>query len=181
MNIPYQDWADEEGIADEEMLSRLKGATDTAFEQLSDGIDPADLQRVEKSEAFTLFDKLLISLREDVTKATMNTLINAQMQRQQNAQMRQGNISQEERQRQAFQPQGGSKPAQAPAQPQGNPPMQHARSPMEMMNAAAATAAGGPVAASADADNYDLEGISRNSPCPCGSGKKVKHCHGKVS
>jgi preprotein translocase subunit SecA len=21
---------------------------------------------------------------------------------------------------------------------------------------------------------------SRNAPCPCGSGKKYKHCHGKV-
>ena len=23
--------------------------------------------------------------------------------------------------------------------------------------------------------------ISRNSPCPCGSGKKYKHCHGNIS
>ena len=23
--------------------------------------------------------------------------------------------------------------------------------------------------------------VSRNSPCPCGSGKKYKHCHGKVA
>jgi preprotein translocase subunit SecA len=23
-----------------------------------------------------------------------------------------------------------------------------------------------------------LEGVSRNAPCPCGSGKKFKHCHG---
>ena len=22
--------------------------------------------------------------------------------------------------------------------------------------------------------------ISRNAPCPCGSGKKYKHCHGKL-
>jgi len=220
MNIPYADWAAEEGIADEEMLNRLTGATDTAFEQLSDGIDPADLQRVEKqillqvidknwrehlqqldnlksvigmraygqrdplneykSEAFTLFDKLLISLREDVTKATMNTLINAQMQRQQNAQMQQQQApasqapaTQAERQRQAFQP------VNRQAQPPQRPAQGSARSPMEMMNAAAAT--GGPVAASADAGDYDLSGVSRNSPCPCGSGKKVKHCHGKLS
>ena len=24
------------------------------------------------------------------------------------------------------------------------------------------------------------EKVSRNSPCPCGSGKKYKHCHGKI-
>ena len=22
--------------------------------------------------------------------------------------------------------------------------------------------------------------VPRNAPCPCGSGKKFKHCHGKV-
>ena len=24
------------------------------------------------------------------------------------------------------------------------------------------------------------EKVPRNSPCPCGSGKKFKHCHGKI-
>jgi preprotein translocase subunit SecA len=24
----------------------------------------------------------------------------------------------------------------------------------------------------------DLPKVSRNSPCPCGSGRKYKHCHG---
>ena len=23
--------------------------------------------------------------------------------------------------------------------------------------------------------------VGRNEPCPCGSGKKYKHCHGKLS
>ena len=25
------------------------------------------------------------------------------------------------------------------------------------------------------------EPISRNAPCPCGSGKKFKHCHGQLA
>ncbi len=29
--------------------------------------------------------------------------------------------------------------------------------------------------------DYSNENISRNSPCPCGSGKKYKRCHGKIS
>ena len=37
--------------------------------------------------------------------------------------------------------------------------------------AGAAKAAGGNGAAYA--------GVGRNQPCPCGSGKKYKHCHGK--
>jgi preprotein translocase subunit SecA len=23
--------------------------------------------------------------------------------------------------------------------------------------------------------------VSRNAPCPCGSGKKYKHCHGQLA
>jgi len=25
----------------------------------------------------------------------------------------------------------------------------------------------------------ELERVGRNEPCPCGSGKKYKHCHGR--
>jgi len=34
------------------------------------------------------------------------------------------------------------------------------------------------------ADGFDLNqfaGVGRNDPCPCGSGKKFKQCHGKLS
>jgi hypothetical protein len=27
----------------------------------------------------------------------------------------------------------------------------------------------------------DLAGLPRNAPCPCGSGRKVKHCHGELT
>jgi len=34
----------------------------------------------------------------------------------------------------------------------------------------------------APADNpYANARISRNDPCPCGSGKKFKHCHGQLA
>ena len=41
-----------------------------------------------------------------------------------------------------------------------------------------ATVAGGAAAALAPIDPKLLVGVSRNAPCPCGSGKKFKHCHG---
>ena len=187
MEIPFADWAKEEGIADEEMSERLKKTTDEAFVQLTNGIDAGEMQRVEKqlllqvidqnwrehlqhldslksvvglrahgqrdplneykSEAFTLFDKLLTDLREGVTKAVTRLLINVQMQRQQ-----------EQIQAQQH--------AQASA-----------RSPMDMMGAPAAA----PAAAAATLTDADFEGVSRNNPCPCGSGKKFKHCHGKAA
>jgi len=94
-----------------------------------------------KSEAFTLFDKLLTDLREGVTKAVTRLLINVQMQRQQE---------------------------QLQAQQQA---LAGARSPMDMM---------GQAPAAADLTAADFEGVSRNAPCPCGSGNKFKHCHGKA-
>lgn len=36
------------------------------------------------------------------------------------------------------------------------------------------------VASAADR-NPDLIGLPRNAPCPCGSGKKIKHCHGEMT
>ena len=187
MEIPFADWAKEEGIADEEMLERLKNATGEAFTQLTAGIDDEQMQRVEKqlllqvidqnwrehlqqldalksvigmraygqrdplneykSEAFTLFDKLLTDLREGVTKSVTRLLINHQMQRQQDAMM--------EQQRQQQQATMG------------------ARSPMEMMSSPAAIApAAAAAAAQTDISPQQLEGVSRNSPCPCGRAEK---------
>jgi preprotein translocase subunit SecA len=44
--------------------------------------------------------------------------------------------------------------------------------------AAAAMAAGGGSMAAAAAG---MARVGRNDPCPCGSGKKFKHCHGQLS
>jgi preprotein translocase subunit SecA len=33
----------------------------------------------------------------------------------------------------------------------------------------------------AGSDPYACMGISRNAPCPCGSGQKYKHCHGALT
>ena len=221
MELPLKNWADEEGIADEELEKRIREATDQAHAQLTQNINPEDLARVEKqillqvidknwrehlqqldalksvigmraygqrdplneykSEAFTLFDGLLTSLRQDVSKSMMGALLNVQLQRQQQGQ--QGGHGQPQGQQQARpSPQQQLDQARAglanmraqahqPAAPR--PP----RSPMDMVNQ------GGPIAAApageiiADA----LKGVSRNSPCPCGSGLKVKQCHGKIT
>lgn len=202
-DFPLEAWAAEEGIADEEMTKRLKDVTQSAYEQLTAGISDDELHRVEKqvllqvidrnwrehlqqldalksvigmraygqrdplneykSEAFSLFDKLLISLREDVTAAMFRTLLNVQIQRQQQA------ISQAQSQ------------AQSRKQPAPPPqPLSGARSPMELMGAAPGV--GEAVAPKGyEPSAEEIAALSRNAPCPCGSGKKVKHCHGKLA
>lgn len=185
MELPFAEWAKEEGIADEEMLQRLKDTTDGAFKQLGDDIDQDEMLRVEKqvllqvidtnwrehlqhldalknviglrgygqrdplneykSEAFTLFDRLLTNLREGVTKAMNRLLINVQMQRQEQLQQ--------------------IAPPPVPSILQG-------RAPMDTVSQ--------PAPNTSEVSPEALEGVSRNSPCPCGSGKKVKHCHGRI-
>lgn len=208
MELPLKDWAAEEGIADEELEKRIREATDTAREQLCKDLDPQDMARVEKqillqvidknwrehlqqldalksvigmraygqrdplneykSEAFTLFDGLLTSLREDVTKAMMGTLLNVQMRRQEQQAQAQPQTPSLEQQRQDQLEQ--ARTGLANMQAQAAAP-QSARSPMEMV--AQGTGANLPDGA--------LDGVSRNSPCPCGSGRKVKQCHGKIT
>ena len=181
MDLPFKDWAAEEGIADEEMLTRLRDTADNMVKELSATVDQEQYRNAEKqvllqvidnnwrehlqhldalksviglrsygqrdplneykSEAFTLFDKLLSNLREGVTQAINRLLINVQMQRQQAEQEQQAKVA------------------------------QSARSPMDMVNEIKPTD---------DLDPAALIGVSRNAPCPCGSGNKVKHCHGRV-
>ena len=205
MELPLKNWADEEGIADEELEKRIREATDTIHTEMTKDIDPQDLARVEKqillqvidknwrehlqqldalksvigmraygqrdplneykSEAFTLFDGLLTSLREDVTKSMMTALLNVQLRRQQQAQEQS-----QTQQQQLEQARAGIANMQAQ---QSSAPPAAARSPLDMVNQGAPAQAALPAGA--------LDGVSRNSPCPCGSGRKVKHCHGKIS
>lgn len=209
MNIefPFAEWAAEEGIADEEMLSRFKDSSDRVANELAAGIPEDEMHRVEKqvllqvidrnwrehlqqldalksvigmraygqrdplneykSEAFTLFDKLLISLREDVTAAMFRLLLNTQIQRQQMVE------AQQKAQAEAV-AQSTQMPTNAPAS---------ARSPMELMGAASSTAEMTPPMAGLKTGPTaeQLADLPRNAPCPCGSGKKVKQCHGRVS
>jgi len=46
---------------------------------------------------------------------------------------------------------------------------------------AMAVGAGSAVAMPRESDPYAESGISRNAPCPCGSGEKYKHCHGALA
>ncbi|MHA3914192.1 preprotein translocase subunit SecA [Halovulum sp. GXIMD14793] len=44
----------------------------------------------------------------------------------------------------------------------------------------AAASDGAAPAETAGADPVDFSNVGRNEPCPCGSGKKFKHCHGRA-
>jgi preprotein translocase subunit SecA len=71
------------------------------------------------------------------------------------------------------------------AEPAAAPAAQPAGRPAAAAGGASAIASGrGPPPTTPDSQGTFVRGdrkIGRNEPCPCGSGKKYKHCHGALS
>jgi preprotein translocase subunit SecA len=193
LSLPVDEWAKEEGIADEEVRERITRAADelmaakvakysaeimryvekSVLLQTLDhlwrehlvmldhlrqvigfrGYAQRDPLNEYKSEAFQLFDTLLNRLREGVTAQLMRIEI-----------------------------------VTAPPAQSELPPMEaHHINPVtgedEMALATASAANGGRVSAAArKSDDPSTWGkVGRNEACPCGSGKKYKHCHGRFA
>jgi preprotein translocase subunit SecA len=140
-----------------------------------------------KTEAFQLFEKLLDGLREEVTQKLAQI---RPMTAEESQAMMQNLIAQRRAQMAA---EAGTSAPSAPATGQGAPaaaPAQAQARPAPTVRAAPATvtlAAGiaevepVPTEPSPGFDPQDQAtwgNPGRNDPCPCGSGKKFKHCHG---
>jgi preprotein translocase subunit SecA len=111
-----------------------------------------------KTEAFTLFESMLNSLRQDVTQKL--AMIRPITKEEQEAMMQQLLAQQREAQAAA----AGAKAAAA-----------------AVPAAAVAAESGAAVASRPGFDESDRStwgNPSRNDPCPCGSGLRFKHCHG---
>ena len=200
LDLPVVQWAAEEGIADEEIRDRLTKAADEAASERAERFGPDITGQIEKavllqtldhlwrehlatldhlrqviglrgyaqrdplneykSEAFELFQAMLARLREVVT---------AQLMRVELVQ------------------------SPPPLADESLPEM-HAihqdpntgENEMALADAVAAFEAGSARAAAAGGeidpnDPSTWTRLSRNAECPCGSGKKYKHCHGRVA
>jgi preprotein translocase subunit SecA len=113
-----------------------------------------------KTEAFQLFEGLLNSLREQVTQQLSR--IRPVTKEEQEEMMRQMLAAQQAARVQAGAPQAAPAPQPAPAAApeQGRVPI---------------------VAGFDEADPSTWGNPGRNDPCPCGSGEKFKHCHGRLA
>ncbi|MBB5704424.1 preprotein translocase subunit SecA [Ochrobactrum daejeonense] len=192
LDLPVEEWAKEEGIAEEEFENRIKEAADKAAADKAERFGPQIMTYVEKSvimqsldnlwrehlvnldhlrsvvgfrgyaqrdplneyksEAFELFQALLANLREVVVSQLMRVEI----------------------------------VREAPPEPE-LPPMHGLHidgttGENDFDDAAWADhQRDDRIVPTADRDPADPRSwgkVSRNEPCPCGSGKKYKHCHG---
>ena len=120
-----------------------------------------------KREAFELFESMLQSVRDEVTRTLMNVRIQSAEEAEQVEQ-------QVERQAEQSFSQASYTHAQFNAAPDADP-----ESIAISLQEAPAPADGG----SSGEQPFKRFGdkIGRNDPCPCGSGKKYKQCHGKLA
>jgi preprotein translocase subunit SecA len=198
LDLPVEEWAQEEGIDEEGILERLKEAADKAAAERTERFGPDIMAYVEKSvvlqtldhlwrehlvnlehlrsvigfrgyaqrdplneyktEAFELFQAMLVNLRQVVTSQLMRVELVRQAadapppQEPQSLQAQHINAST-----------GENEMAEADGdtavltRPESRNVAPEERNP---------------------ADPSTWGKVGRNEPCPCGSGKKYKHCHG---
>jgi preprotein translocase subunit SecA len=199
LDPPVEAWAKEEGIADEEMAERLHKAAETAYTERVERNSPDAMRYVEKqvilqtldhlwrdhlvtldhlrqvigwrgmaqrdplneykSEAFDLFRALIAAWHEGVIAQMMRIEVRFERPEQTAPSM----------QMQHLDPLTGANEADLGAISE---PINAAFSPATSAYEETAVADRNPE------DPKTWGRIGRNEPCPCGSGKKFKHCHG---
>ncbi|KWB45557.1 preprotein translocase subunit SecA [Burkholderia ubonensis] len=119
-----------------------------------------------KREAFELFAAMLDAIKQEVTRIVMNVQIQSPEQLEEAAEQieeRTGHLENIEYQHAEF--------AEAGAPVAGGAAVAAATAAEEMVGSAMSHSGPG----------GEMPKVGRNDPCPCGSGKKYKHCHGKLS
>ena len=120
-----------------------------------------------KREAFELFAAMLEAIKQEVTRIVMNVQIQSPEQLEEAAEQIEergsGQLENIEYQHAEF--------AEAGAPVTGGAAVAAATATAEMVGSAMTHSGPG----------GELPKVGRNDPCPCGSGKKYKHCHGKLS
>jgi preprotein translocase subunit SecA len=189
MDLPVEDWAKEEGIADEEMLARIEQRVDERMAAKSAQFGPDVMRYVEKSILLQTLDHLwrehlvmLDHLRQVIGLRGYGQRDPLQEYKSEAYNLFEGLIA---HLREAVTAQLVRVEIVPPDEQPQLPQMEaHKLDPNtgedEMAFAQAALA---PVpSAQRDPQNPATWGkVGRNEDCPCGSGKKYKHCHGKYA
>jgi preprotein translocase subunit SecA len=238
VDAPVEEWAAEEGIADQEIEERLQDLADNAAARKASEVGPELMRHIEKeillrtldglwrehlvslehlrqavglrgyaqrdplheykSEAFQLFEHMLGRLRREVTGQLLHVTLAQQPEDFEMAgelpQMQAHHLDPltgEDEFQLADQEQSPAMSRQerrAAGKQGGGAPAQPARKGASGRDAGRASAqqprgkGGGGRAAAVDPNNPESWGkVARNASCPCGSGKKYKHCHGAIA
>jgi preprotein translocase subunit SecA len=193
LDLPIVDWGREEGIDETGLRERIAGAVEAAAADKAEKFGPEVIRYIEKSLLLQVFDTVwkehllaLDHLRQGIglraygqrdplneykseAFALFNTMLD-DMRERVCAMLSRVELSAE--------------PPPLPQPAFGSMVENH---PEAMLGGGAAVAEMEPIQMTVGApmpvdlnDPTTWGGVSRNAPCPCGSGKKFKHCHGKM-
>jgi len=194
LDAPVEDWAKEEGIADQEIRERIRTAVDEIYAQKREKYTPEVMTQIEKAvllqtldhlwrehiltvehlrqvihlrgygqrdplneyktEGFALFESMMSRLRE----MTTSQIIRVEIQQRPTSDMLPGEDDLPAMEMHHIDATTGEDEA--------------------ALAALFAPSAGGAGPLRDPRDPRTWGKIGRNEPCPCGSGKKYKHCHG---
>ncbi|MBT3792809.1 MAG: preprotein translocase subunit SecA [Rhodospirillales bacterium] len=205
LDLPLTDWAKEEGIADEEIRARLIDAGNRKMAEKAAHYTPDVMRMAEKSillqildqtwkdhllsldhlrqginlrsyaqrdplneyksEAFSLFEQMLVQLRENVTQTLSH--LELSFDNPENMDLMPAPMLQSDMYETRFDP-----TMNLDEEDEGNDALIDGPAPQTVRHASGDAL---------DPTNPVTWGkVSRNAPCPCGSGKKYKHCHGQL-
>jgi preprotein translocase subunit SecA len=188
MDLPVIDWAAEEGVDDEEIIERLDKAADEMMAAKAAQFGPESMRMIEKQVLLQTIDgkwrehlltlehlRSVVGFRGYAQRDPLNEYKNESFQlfetmldslrmdvTKKLSQIRP--MSEEEQQSLMRELQEQRAAMEAAAQPE---------------TPAEPSAEGAPGFVESDPSTWGNPG--RNEPCPCGSGKKFKHCHGRLS
>ena len=188
MDLPVINWAAEEGVDDEEIIERLDKAADEMMAAKAAQFGPESMRMIEKQVLLQTIDgkwrehlltlehlRSVVGFRGYAQRDPLNEYKNESFQlfetmldslrmdvTKKLSQIRP--MSEEEQQLLMRELQEQRAAMEAAAQPE---------------TPAEPSAEGAPGFVESDPSTWGNPG--RNEPCPCGSGKKFKHCHGRLS
>ncbi len=208
IDLPVDEWAAEEGVANKEIAQRIRDAVEQVYQAITAAVGAEQMHRIEKqillqvldmrwrehlqmidqlrsvihlrsygqrdplnefkSEAFNLFHNLLEELRATVTRSLMHIRVQQQ-------------APPEQAQQRPAPAQMPQQPAPAPAPSPPTQPRETHLDPDTGINEMDPDDNAQPPGPELHQAEDDWTNTPRNSPCPCGSGKKYKHCHGALS
>ena len=182
LDLPIADWAKEEGIADAEIRERIAAAADRRMAEKVANFGPELIRSVEKS--------LLLQVLDQVWKEHLLTLdhlrqgigLRAYGQRDPLNEYKTEAFALFEKMLDRLRERITIILAHVelrPEDPGASAPPPLSRQAMETRTDPAFAPDSRPAFDAADSATWGR--VPRNAPCPCGSGRKYKHCHGKAA
>jgi preprotein translocase subunit SecA len=181
INLPLADWAKEEGIADEAILERLTDAVERKMAEKAVRIGPEIMRVAEKTLLLQILDQswkehllALDHLRHGIGLRAYGQRDPLNEYKKEAFEMFEALLI---RLREQITMLLSHIEIRQPEPVAPAPPPAQAQPARAMANAGA----GGSAAMAVDPGNQaSWQNVNRNAACPCGSGKKYKHCHGKL-